>query len=183
MDIHTYRCQRGFTLLEMLTGLSITAILTTTGVPAFHGLVQKNRLTTEINTFVTNLHYTRSEAIKRGIRGVMCRSSDGETCSRTQGWEEGWIIFSDRNANREFDGDDELLHVEQGWDNAITITSGRRRKIVYQNTGMSPGSNGTYVFCSPDYPEYAKAVIISNTGRPRLSKTRPDGSDLACGNG
>lgn len=183
MDIHTYRCQRGFTLLELIAGLSITAILTATGVPAFNELIQRNRLTTEINTFVTHLHYTRSEAIKSGVRGVMCRSADGETCSRTQGWEEGWIIFADKNANREYDGDDELLYVQQARDNGINITSGRRRKIVYQNTGMSPGSNGTYVFCSPDYPEYAKAVIISNTGRPRLSKIRPDGSDLGCGNG
>jgi len=182
MDIHTYRCQRGFTLLELITGLSITAIVTATGVPAFNELIQKNRLTTEINTFVTHLHYVRSEAIKRGIRGVMCRSNDGNTCSRTQGWEEGWIIFADKNANREYDGDDELLFVQQARKNGINITSGRRRTIVYQNTGQSPGSNGTYVFCSPAYPEFAKAVIISNTGRPRLSTVRPDGSSLNCAN-
>jgi len=183
MDIHTYRLQRAFTLLEMITSLTIATILTVTGIPALHELVQRTRLTTEINTFVTHLHYTRSEAIKRGVRGVMCRSADGESCSQTEGWEEGWIIFADHNANRELDGKDVLLYVEKGEKNGIFITSGRRRRIVYQNTGESPGSNGTYVFCDPDYPEYAKAVIISNTGRPRLAKVRPDGTDLGCGNG
>ena len=183
MDIHTFRFQRGFTLLEMMIGLSISAILTTTAIPAFHKMVQRNRLTTEINTFVGHLHYTRSEAIKRGVRAVMCRSSDGESCERTAGWEQGWIIFADYNANRELDGRDDLLFVEKGEENSINITSGRRRRIVYQNTGQSPGSNGTYVFCDPDYPEYAKAVIISNTGRPRISTVRPDGSDLGCGDG
>ena len=182
MDIHTYRCQRGFTLLELITGLSITAILTATGVPAFNELVQRNRLTTEINTFVSHLHYVRSEAVKRSIRVVMCRSADETSCSRTQGWQEGWIIFTDKNANREYDGDEELLYVQQGHENGITITSGRRRTITYQNTGRSPGSNGTYVFCIPRYPEHTKAVIISNTGRPRLSKVRPDGTDLECAN-
>jgi len=183
MDIHTYRSQRAFTLLEMLTGLGIAAILTASGVPAFHELVQRTRLTTEINTFVTHLHYTRSIAIKRGVRAVMCRSEDGENCSRTNGWEEGWIIFADKNANREYDGDDDLLFVEPGEENGINITSGRRRRIVYQNTGQSPGSNGTYIFCVTDYPEHSKAVIISNTGRARLSTVRPNGSDLGCGNG
>ena len=183
MDIHTLRFRRGFTLLEMLFTMTIGAILTSTAIPAFHELLQRNRITTEINTFVGQLHYTRSEAIKRGVRAVMCRSSDGENCEITAGWEEGWIIFADFNANRELDGRDELLFVEKGEENGITITSGQRRRIVFQNTGQSPGSNGTYVFCEPDYPEYAKAVIISNTGRPRISDVRPDGSDLACGNG
>jgi len=181
MDIHTYRCQRGFTLLELVAGLSITAILTVTGVPAFSELVQRNRISSEINTFVTHLHYVRSEAVKRGVRVVMCRSADETGCSRTQGWQEGWIIFTDKNANRKYDGDDQLLYSRQGQENDITITSGRRRTITYQNTGQSPGSNGTYVFCNPHYPEYAKAVIISNSGRPRLSKVRPDGSELECG--
>ena len=183
MDIHTFHFQRGFTLLEMIITLSISTILTTTAIPAFHQLVQRTRLTTEINTFVGQLHYTRSEAIKRGVRAIMCRSSNGKSCERTAGWEKGWIIFADYNANRELDGPDELLFVEKGEENGITITSGRRRRIVYQNTGQSPGSNGTYVFCDPDYPEYAKAVIISNTGRPRISTVRPDGTSLACGEG
>jgi len=181
MDIHTYRCQRGFTLLELVTGLSITAILTVTGVPAFSELVQRNRLSSEINTFITHLHYVRSEAVKRGVRVVMCRSADETRCSRTQGWQEGWIVFTDNNANRKYDGDDQLLYSRQAQQNGITITSGRRRTITYQNTGQSPGSNGTYVFCNPRYPEHAKAVIISNSGRPRLSDVRPDGSELECG--
>jgi len=183
MDIHTFRFQRGFTLLEVITTLSISAILTGTAIPAFNELIVRTRLTTEINTFVGHLHYTRSEAIKRGVRAIMCRSTDGESCERTEGWEEGWIIFADYNANREVDGRDVVLFVEKGQNNGITITSGQRRRIVYQNTGQSPGSNGTYVFCDPNYPQYAKAVIISNTGRPRLSTVRPNGTDLGCGDG
>jgi len=181
MDIHLHIRLRGFTLLEMLISLTVAAIIITSAIPALHELIQRNRLTTTINTFVTHLHYSRSEAIKRGARAVMCRSDDGENCSRTNGWEEGWIIFADYNANREFDGNDELLQVKQGFENDINITSGRRRRIVYQANGTSPGTNGTYIFCSPDYPEYARAIILSNLGRPRLSKNRPNGSDLGCG--
>lgn len=181
MDIPTFLRQRGFTLLELLSGMSIAAVLTTTAVPSFNGLVQRNRITTEINTFVSHLHYARSEAIKRGTRVVICRSADDLSCARTEGWHKGWITFADTNANRELDASESLLRVEAGEDNGILITSGQRRRIVYQATGFSPGTNGTYIFCDPEHPGWAKAVILSNSGRPRLSETAPDGSALNCG--
>lgn len=181
MDIRTLFSQRGFTLLDLISTISIAAVLTTTAIPAFSGLVQRNRITTEINTFVAHLHYARSEAIKRTTRVVMCRSADGLSCARTEGWHKGWITFADTNANRELDASESPLRVEAGEDNGIIITSGQRRRVVYQATGFSPGTNGTYTFCDPDHPEWAKAVILSNTGRPRLSETKPDGSALDCG--
>ena len=181
MDIPTFLRQRGFTLLELISTMSIAAVLTTTAIPAFSGLVQRNRITTEINTFVAHLHYARSEAIKRGARVVICRSADGLSCARTEGWHKGWITFVDTNANRELDASESLLRVEAGEDNGILITSGQRRRVVYQATGFSPGTNGTYTFCDPEHPEWAKAVILSNSGRTRLSKTKPDGSALNCG--
>lgn len=181
MDIRTLFSQRGFTLLELISTISIAAVLATTAIPAFSGLVQRNRITTEINTFVAHLHYARSEAIKRATRVVMCRSADGLSCGRTEGWHKGWITFADTNANRELDAGESMLRVEAGEDNGIIITSGQRRRVVYQATGFSPGTNGTYTFCDPDHPEWAKAVILSNTGRPRLSETKPDGSALDCG--
>jgi type IV fimbrial biogenesis protein FimT len=175
-----YGC-RGFTLLEVLTTVSIMGILLGTAVPAMHVFVQKNRMTSHINTFVSHLHYGRSEAVKRASNIVICRSADRQNCSGTSGWQTGWIIFADGNHNRERDDDEVILAEEQGWKDGITVTSGRRRRVVFQPSGFSPGTNGTYVFCDPAYPDTARAVILSNTGRPRLSNNRPDGSSLNCG--
>jgi type IV fimbrial biogenesis protein FimT len=175
------RACRGFSVLELLTAVSITGILLGTALPAMHSFAQKNRMSAHINTFVAHLHYSRSEAIKRADNVVMCRSADLTVCSRSNGWEEGWIVFADTNHNRERDDGESMLVVEQGWQDGITVTSGRRRRVVYQPTGFSPGTNGTYVFCDPGYPETARAVILSNSGRPRLSDSHPDGSPLGCG--
>lgn len=182
MDIPTFLRQRGFTLLELMSSMSIAAVISTTAIPAFNGLVQRNRISTEINTFIAHLHYARSEAVKRGSRVVVCRSADGLACGRTEGWHKGWITFVDSsNTNRELDAGESLLRVEAGEENGIIITSGRRRRVVYQPIGFSPGTNGTYTFCDPEHPEWAKAVILSNSGRTRLSETKPDGSALDCG--
>lgn len=170
---------RGFTLLEIITTMTIGMTLLITGIPAMHKLIQQNLHSTHVNTFVGHLHYSRSEAIKRGTNVVMCRGSK-EDCARTAGWQHGWLIFVDENHNRQRDIDEQVLRYEAGWDDGIEVTSGRRRRIVYQPSGYSPGTNGTYVFCNPSYPELVRAVILSNTGRPRLSKKRPGGGPLRC---
>lgn len=169
----------GFTLVELMATMSIGMLLLISGIPAMHELIQRNLHSSHINTFVSSLHYSRSEAVKRGGNVVMCRGHESG-CARTAGWHKGWLIFADQNQNREYDTGDQLLRFEQGWDDGIKVTSGRRRRIVYQPTGYSPGTNGTYVFCNPSYPDMVSAVILSNTGRPRLSKKRPGGKPLRC---
>ena len=161
--------------------LAVGMILLVSGVPALQGLIEENRHASHVNTFVSQLQYSRSEAIKRGQNVVMCRSEDGQNCANTAGWQLGWIVFEDHNLNREFDVDEPLLHIEQGWQDGIIVTSGQRRRVVYQPTGQSPGSNGTYVFCNTEYPEFTRAIILSNTGRPRLSRYAADGNPLECG--
>lgn len=182
MDILSHTRPRGFTLIEVLVTMTIAAILGTTAVPAFHSMLQRNKIASEINTFVTHLNYARSEAIMQSTRVVMCRSRDGKTCQRTNGWHEGWITFADKNANRERDDDEVVLRVVADYkDNGVLITSGRRRRVVFQTTGFTPGTNATYTFCDPDYPEFAKAIILSNSGRARLSLVKPNGKPLDCG--
>lgn len=172
---------RGFTLLELMITLAISSILLTSGLPAMQGMLQSSLHTSHVNTFVTHLHYSRSEAVKRGRNVVMCKSEDRQSCTDTDGWHLGWIIFTDTNKNREYDEGEHLLRIEQGWKDGIAVTSGQRRRVVYQPTGQSPGTNGTYVFCNDDYPELVRAVILSNSGRPRFSRKSPDGSPLECG--
>ncbi len=181
MDVPTFLRQRGFTLLELMSTMSIAAVLTTTAIPSFNGLVQRNRISTEINTLISHMQYARSEAVKRGNRVVICRSADGLSCARTEGWHKGWISFADINTNRERDSDENLLRIEAGKRNGVTISSGRIRRVIFWPTGQTRSGNATYTFCDPDYPQWAKAVIMSRTGRFRISKTKPDGNALDCG--
>ncbi len=174
------RSQRGYTLMEALVALAVAAFLTTTAVPALQSFVQRNRLAGEVNHFISHLSYARSEAVRRGLRVVMCQSQSGTACERVGGWHHGWITFADPNANRELDPDEQPLRVEGPVDEPLTILSGRRRRVVYQATGFSPGTNATFTFCDPGAPEMVRAVIISNTGRARFSTEGPGGRRLNC---
>jgi type IV fimbrial biogenesis protein FimT len=88
---------RGFTLLELLTTMTVVAVLLTVGVPGFFDIVRSNRSAANANELVSALSIARSEAIRRGARIGICPSSNGAACTGT--WSDGWIVFTDTAAN------------------------------------------------------------------------------------
>lgn len=173
--------QSGFTLIETTVTLAVSLIILATGVPAFQMLTTGNRMSAEVNTMATHLHLARSEAIKRGLRAVLCPSTDGKTCLKSSGWQQGYILFTDNNANRTRDDGEAILRIHQPESQAIRIrTTNGRKWIRYQSTGEAPGSNVTITFCDLNNKVNPKAIIISNTGRPRFSETKANGKPLSC---
>lgn len=99
---------RGFTLIELMVVIAIVAVLTTLAVPSFKYMIQSNAMSGAVNTFLADMRYARSEAIRRGGNVVMCRSDAPEATSPvcgtgsgpgSNGWVSGWIIFHDLNPN------------------------------------------------------------------------------------
>ena len=87
--------QRGFTLIELLVTVSVLAVLLAMGVPSFQGMLGSNTLTSQTNDLVSSLNLARSEAIRRGTRVTVCKSSDASSCATTGNWTQGWITFVD----------------------------------------------------------------------------------------
>jgi type IV fimbrial biogenesis protein FimT len=89
-----HRLNRGYTLIELMTALSVAAILLGAGIPALTTFVRDQRLVTATNALVLSLNYARDEAVKRdsgaGIR--VCASSDRATCNSAD-WRVGWIVL------------------------------------------------------------------------------------------
>ena len=172
----------GFTLVELLTTLTVGLLILTSGIPGLHRLQANSRQSSEINAFITHFHLARSEAITRSTRITLCPSQDGTNCDDTMNWQRGFILFADNNGNRNRDKQEPVLRIyDEHMDNQISISSTNgRRRLTYLPDGRSPGSNVTITFCDPHNATPPKAIIISNMGRPRVSRHRPDGSALIC---
>ena len=85
---------RGFTLTELLVGISIVSILLGIAVPSYRYVTNSYRVSSEVNGLLGDLMFARSEAIKEGQFVTVCASADGATCSGSTAWNTGWIVFS-----------------------------------------------------------------------------------------
>lgn len=186
MDIITARHSvprlhaRGFTLFELLTSLSVLVVLTTLAAPPLSGMLNDNRIAARMNLLVSSLHLTRSLAIQTGGRAVMCPSPQGIQCQGTNQWSRGWIVFADSNGNNARDTNEPVAR-RIGPQDTLSVTSGSRSyRVRYFPNGASYFSNTTFVFCDHRGAQSARAVILSNTGRPRTSRRDPGGNALTC---
>ncbi len=174
--------QSGYSLVELLSAIAIVSIVFSLGIPLVKSTISTNRLTTSLNALAGSLSYTRSEAIRRNQHVVLCKSQSGTQCTRQGDWRFGWMVYVDINRNRSLDKDEPVLG-SHSLSERIQLdyrAFGSRNYLVYRPSGATR-TNGTFTFCDPANPGSARALIITKTGRPRLSKVKADGGTLECG--
>lgn len=173
-----------FTLLELLISLAFVGLILTIGIPALNSLSARSQQTAEINRLVRHLQLARSSAIKTGRDHILCPSKDMLACRGDSRWDGGYILFKDRNKDGIRDPHETLVQVSRpsGKIDIDMQSSAGRKLVIYRADGRSAGSNLTLTFCDPNKSIPPKAVILSNSGRTRVSTTRWDGAPLTCNN-
>ena len=175
------RRARGVTLIELISALGIVAILVGIGIPQMAQFGRAAARRAAVNDMMHSIFLARSKAIMANDVVSICRSADGEACStHSSNWEDGWIVFlnSDRDQPAERDADEPIIQRHDGWRGG-RITS-NRATFSFRPTTQS-GVNGTLVFCeSVGKSGDARAVIISHTGRPRVSERDASNKPLSC---
>ncbi|HSG11481.1 MAG TPA: GspH/FimT family pseudopilin [Gammaproteobacteria bacterium] len=175
----SFPAQYGFTLAELLVTLAVAMILAIGTAEFAPRIIQDSRMVSTVNAFVTILQRARSQAIKRGRQVVLCPSRDTATCGHSLDWQHGWLLFE--SDNREREPDEPLLRIGQPPGDGIRMyASNSRKRIVYQPTGTSGGSNSTFTFCGRNNHAKPRVICLSNTGRPRVTRTRCDGKPIIC---
>ncbi len=172
----------GFTLPEVVARVTLGAVLLGIAIPSYQHLLADSTMSSARNSVMTHLLLARSEAIKRGISTVLCPSFDGQECLNGFEWQGGFMLFGDRNGNRTYDPGEPLLRFKQhDFGNIRVLTSTGRRRVVYKTDGSAAGYNATFTFCDETDQVPPRAILLSSTGRPRLSDTRANGDPLDCG--
>ncbi|MEY2619330.1 MAG: hypothetical protein RL522_2332 [Pseudomonadota bacterium] len=93
------RALSGLTLVELLTGIALLAILLALAAPSFQAQIAASQLTSASNALLGSLMQARAQAMRMGQRVTVCRSADQQQCDTqaTRGWEAGWLVFIDAN--------------------------------------------------------------------------------------
>ncbi len=166
--------QKGFTVLELMITLVISALLLVIAIPGFQNLIHSSMLSAGANTFSASLNLARARAVmsRRNVR--MCPSTNGTSCVNDGSWTGGWILFQDDNGNG-LPSTSELLQARGAWDSRISLTTPAAftQYIQFSPTGIvlgNAGSSGQFTLCSDGYDKYSRLVGISATGRVTTEK-------------
>ena len=175
---------RGITLIELVTAIAITGILTSLAIPSFNHMRAGNAMAASLNLFLAQLHLARSTAVTRERHITLCPTADTTTCSDDpRDWADGYLIFEDRNRNAERDSNEEIVSHASQASGDIRISSSRyRNRISFQSQGRAWFSNATIRFCHNQYPDLNRKIIISNNGRVRKEKA-PLQASMGCSTG
>lgn len=149
----TYQDQ-GFTLVELLITVALLAILANIAIPAFEGLVNRNRQQALLEQAESILNNARADAVLKRRTVEICGSSDGQTCSAN--WASGWLVQT---------LDDQVLQITQLTDQNDLRWEGFKRSIRFRDNGSSPTGNGRFYQC--DDEKVAWQLILNRQGRLR----------------
>ena len=164
------REDRGFTALELLVVVALTAVLVAMATPSFSELRRAASIGSSANQLLWALHYARSTAVTRNVPAVVCLSADGARCLTSTGTPgTGWLVFLDRQRGSpvQLNMADELLRVIP-LPSQVTV-QGTRAAVTFWPTARA-GTTSTFKLCDARGDPRGKAVVVSQTGRPRVAE-------------
>jgi len=152
------------TLVELLVALAVAVILVTVGVPGFTAVVKNNRLVASANALAGLLGEARSESVSQRRPVSVCGSSSGTACDAS--WSVGAVAFLDADADGVIDAGDTVLRQSANPVSAVTAALSGPTTVRYTSMGwLAANSAGTFRFCDDRGNRYARAVLLSATGR------------------
>lgn len=166
-----HKSQSGFSLVELMIVVMIASVIGTIGVPAMTETVKNNRVRAQADRILATLNLTRSEAVKRNLPVSICRSSNGTSC--TGNWADGWIVFTNADADNTVDaGVDQVIRVYEGLNAGYTLGGTLDgNSLTYFGDGSYAGGAGIINICSPDAnPSQGWALMLNTVGRPRAKQ-------------
>ena len=171
------RRAKGLTLVEMLVVVALLAVGATLAAPTFGGLLRDTRRAAALTALSHALHAARTAAAASGRSMRVCGTRDGRSCSGDAHWGPGLLQRPAAGATGEADA---LVRV-------TALPDGRGAPLVRANrpfidfAPLAPSATtATITVCDDRGPAAARALIVSRTGRLRVSDRSASGEPLAC---
>ena len=171
---------KGFSLIEALFSIAITALVASFAIPSFDrfsATLQVRDTTFQIRNFFTG---AKVWAVKNHLPVLICASTDGTQCNRD--WSGQLMMITDSNQNRTFDvGTDFVLRQEALGARHLNIRAGRNLTYYGIRRNGSLRILGDSIFiCHPKYADLGLRVVLWRTGSYRITDKDSDGNPLSC---
>lgn len=161
--------QSGFTLIELILVLAITAILAGLASPAISSWVATARAKAAQQQISSLLSDARYRALSRAEILTVCRLEAGQ-CSGDFGFPLS--TFVDLNRDAILDADESLLR-------EVTVEIPEKARVNWNRkggylrfwpNGGTGALTGSVTYCDTESPENDFRIVVARTGRLRIDK-------------
>jgi type IV fimbrial biogenesis protein FimT len=150
----------GVTLLELLFGLAIAAVLAGMAAPGLLASLRATAVRTAAYDLMAGLQRARANSILESRTSVLC-PSDGAGCLAADVPARGWMSFLEVAGNP----------VELNWHTlpAGVVVRASRAPLRFWPASLA-ASPATLTICDERGVAPARAIVISQTGRARFAE-------------
>jgi len=136
----------GFSLVEMLTTVSILVILLAIASPGLASLISANSLSSAQGELAAAIMLARGEAIRRGTQVGLIATNPAAGAE----FNGGWTVFVDANGNGALDAGEVIVRVQPAFRGDMRVTtSGGETLLAFNGRGfLTPAAMVTVAVCS-----------------------------------
>jgi type IV fimbrial biogenesis protein FimT len=169
--------QHGFSLIELAIALAMAAILASMAAPAVEQLRARLQVAGAARALLAAFHLARSTAASRGQAMSLCQVDATGICVGGGLAASGWRVRIEPIAGVP-PPPEGLLQTLTQLPPSVTLYANRSSVTFWPQARA--GATATFVLCPTLAVTRPSAVIVSQTGRPRISDRAADGSALRC---
>lgn len=166
---------QGMTVVELLIIVAALAVVILIAVPGSSMLVEHQRLKAASTSLVDGLNLARGEALKRGSTVRVCPSSNGRFCRTDGDWTEGWLVYTDGNADGAVQEIELIQAFEKPNEHVSVIARGAaENSVAFTVAGLAPDNgseNAEFVLCHLGSEGDSRTILIDAEGWVSLVTT------------
>lgn len=171
---------RGFTLIELMLVLAISAILVALAAPSFNDTIEKSRVEAVQNDLMRDIAFARQQALSRNSLVSICRSADGASCAGAGDWNQGWIVVVESvdGTAGTVEAGEEILRVHDAI-NTQDDFEGTSSFVQFGPSGalqLPAAGSPTFTVCSPNNSR-VKGLLLLRSGRSIASRQSTGGDE------
>lgn len=168
----------GFTLVELLLVLAISAILLASVIPSFGDLVNHAAKQSASADLISALNLSRNTAVAEQTTITICPLNRESKC--TDDWSLPVTVFRDPDRSKTVLESSQIVRVVSPPENGrLIVRSGIRNYFRFRGTGLAREAIGNIIWCpDSDDPTLATQIRINMGGRPLIA-VDSDGDGVA----
>jgi type IV fimbrial biogenesis protein FimT len=140
-----------------------------------------NRISSEINALLGDMQFARSQALKQGLSVTVCTSTNtntpNPTCSGSNVWNTGWIVFLDSNGSGQVDPGEQVVRVQPSFNGNDSMISSvaSYTATTYNRMGYAITTAGTTniiaLHDATNTQAYTRCLAITASGSVTTEKS------------